>query len=93
MNAAKQYGGGELKRFVLLGSAVSVLNSFEDITKEGKPYTEKDWNPVRVAGPYCWLKMPLIDSRPLSNKLSREKIMSSDTMYPRPEPKQPRGSS
>lgn len=48
MNAAKQYGGGELKRFVLLGSAVSVLNSFEDITKEGKPYTEKDWNPATV---------------------------------------------
>jgi hypothetical protein len=31
---------------VLLGSAVSVLNSFEDLSTEGKPYTEKDWNPV-----------------------------------------------
>ena len=31
---------------MLLGSAVSVLSSFEDMTKEGKPYTEKDWNPV-----------------------------------------------
>lgn len=35
-----------LKRFVLLGSAVSVLNSFEDMSREGRPYTEKDWNPV-----------------------------------------------
>jgi len=23
-----------------------VLNSFEDLTREGKPYTEDDWNPV-----------------------------------------------
>ncbi|KAK5806187.1 hypothetical protein VI817_000445 [Penicillium citrinum] len=34
------------ERVVILGSAVAVLNSFEDMTKEGKPYTEKDWNPV-----------------------------------------------
>ncbi|KAJ5414832.1 NAD dependent epimerase/dehydratase [Penicillium cosmopolitanum] len=46
LKAAKSYGGSSLKRFILLGSAVSVLNSFEDTTKEGKPYTEKDWNPV-----------------------------------------------
>lgn len=46
LKAAKAYGGARLKRFVLLGSAVSMLNSFEDITKERKPYTEKDWNPV-----------------------------------------------
>lgn len=38
--------GKALERVVILGSAVAVLNSFEDITKEGKPYTEKDWNPV-----------------------------------------------
>ena len=38
-----------MKRFVLLGSAVSVLNSHEDITTEGQPYTEKDWNPVWTA--------------------------------------------
>lgn len=37
-----------LERVVLIGSAVAVLNSFEDITTEGKPYTEKDWNPVRL---------------------------------------------
>ncbi|KAJ6097573.1 NAD dependent epimerase/dehydratase [Penicillium canescens] len=44
--AAENHCGAALKRFVLLGSAVSVLNSFEDISKPGKPYTEKDWNPV-----------------------------------------------
>lgn len=49
LKAAKSYGGSSLKRFILLGSAVSVLNSFEDTTKEGKPYTEKDWNPVRIS--------------------------------------------
>lgn len=49
LTSAHHYGGATLKRFVLLGSAVSVLNSFEDITREGRPYTEKDWNPVRAA--------------------------------------------
>lgn len=49
LKAAHQHGGTTLKRFVLLGSAVSVLNSFEDMSREGKPYTEKDWNPVRIA--------------------------------------------
>lgn len=29
-----------------------MLNSFEDMSKEGKPYTEKDWNPVSIAGDY-----------------------------------------
>jgi len=48
LKAAKHYGGSSLKRFILLGSAVSVLNSFEDLTKEGRPYTEKDWNPVTM---------------------------------------------
>ncbi|KAJ3533230.1 hypothetical protein NM208_g648 [Fusarium decemcellulare] len=46
LKSAQDYGGAELKRFALLGSAVAVLNSFQDVTKEGKPYTEKDWNPV-----------------------------------------------
>ncbi|KAJ5183457.1 NAD dependent epimerase/dehydratase [Penicillium capsulatum] len=46
LTATHKYAGPSFQRFVLLGSAVSVLNSFEDITKEGKPYTEKDWNPV-----------------------------------------------
>lgn len=46
LKSAHKHAGKELKRFVLLGSAVSVLNSFEDTTREGKPYTERDWNPV-----------------------------------------------
>lgn len=56
LKAAHQHGGTALKRFVLLGSAVSVLNSFEDMSKEGKPYTEKDWNPVKIAG-VCLIKI------------------------------------
>ena len=48
LKAAHHYGGAALKRFVLLGSAVSVLNSFEDMSREGNPYTEKDWNPVCI---------------------------------------------
>lgn len=52
LKAAHQHGGTALKRFVLLGSAVSVLNSFEDMSREGNPYTEKDWNPVKIASVY-----------------------------------------
>lgn len=51
-----------MKRFVLLGSAVSVLDSFEDLSApEGKPYSEDDWNPVRFLGPRnmaSWLILP-----------------------------------
>jgi nucleoside-diphosphate-sugar epimerase len=46
MNAVHQFGGPQIKRFVLLGSAVAVLDSNQDITVAGKDYTEKDWNPV-----------------------------------------------
>ncbi|KAM3086289.1 hypothetical protein ACMFMG_000425 [Clarireedia jacksonii] len=46
LKAAHEKGGKQLKRFVLLGSAVSILNSFEDMTVQGKAYTEDDWNPV-----------------------------------------------
>ncbi|PIG85055.1 NAD dependent epimerase/dehydratase [Aspergillus arachidicola] len=46
LESAHRHGGTSLKRFVLLGSAVSVLNSFEDMSREGRPYTEEDWNPV-----------------------------------------------
>jgi hypothetical protein len=46
LKSAHKYGGPTLKRLVLLGSAVSILNSFEDISRAGKLYTEKDWNPV-----------------------------------------------
>lgn len=35
-----------MKRFVLLGSAVAVLDSSQNTSCAGKPYTEEDWNPV-----------------------------------------------
>jgi hypothetical protein len=38
--------GAKVKRVVLLGSAVSVLDSFQDVSVAGTDYTEKDWNPV-----------------------------------------------
>jgi hypothetical protein len=47
MDSVHKYGGPQIKRFVLLGSAVAVLDSNQDITVAGKDYTEKDWNPVR----------------------------------------------
>ncbi|MCJ1420039.1 hypothetical protein MMC32_006395 [Xylographa parallela] len=49
LQSAHAHGGPQLKRFVLLGSAVSCLDSFQDISVAGKPYTEKDWNPVTAA--------------------------------------------
>ncbi|MCJ1439041.1 hypothetical protein MMC27_008431 [Xylographa pallens] len=49
LQSAHTHGGPQLKRFVLLGSAVSCLDSFQDISVAGKPYTEKDWNPVTAA--------------------------------------------
>ena len=39
-------GGPQVKRFVLLGSSVSVLDSFQDVNVAGADYTEEDWNPV-----------------------------------------------
>jgi hypothetical protein len=53
MNSVHEFGGPQVKRFVLLGSAVAVLDSNQDITVAGKPYTEKDWNPVRPRF-QCW---------------------------------------
>lgn len=48
LKATHELGGKQVKRFVLLGSAVSILDSFEDLNApEGKPHTEDDWNPVR----------------------------------------------
>ena len=38
--------GSKLKRIVLLGSAVAVLDSFEAEGVTGRDYTEGDWNPV-----------------------------------------------
>ena len=46
IECAHKLGGNSIKRFVLLGSAVAVLNSFEDLSRVGKDYTEEDWNPV-----------------------------------------------
>ena len=46
MKAAHDLGGPQIKRFVLLGSAVAVLDSNQDISVAGKNYTEEDWNPV-----------------------------------------------
>ncbi|PWY84407.1 NAD dependent epimerase/dehydratase [Aspergillus eucalypticola CBS 122712] len=46
LESAHKHGGSTLKRIVLLGSGVSVLDSFEDMSREGHPYTEKSWNPV-----------------------------------------------
>jgi hypothetical protein len=46
MKAAHDLGGSQIRRFVLLGSAVAVLDSGQDISVSGKDYTEKDWNPV-----------------------------------------------
>jgi len=46
MKAAHDLGGPQIRRFVLLGSAVAVLDSGQDVSVSGKDYTEKDWNPV-----------------------------------------------
>ncbi|APA13259.1 hypothetical protein sscle_10g080290 [Sclerotinia sclerotiorum 1980 UF-70] len=47
LKATHELGGKQVKRFVLLGSAVSILDSFEDLNApEGKAYTEDDWNPA-----------------------------------------------
>jgi hypothetical protein len=47
ISSVHEYGGPQVKRFVLLGSAVAVLDSNQDISTAGKDYTEKDWNPVQ----------------------------------------------
>ncbi|KAI9035648.1 uncharacterized protein KD926_003159 [Aspergillus affinis] len=85
LKAAHHYGGAALKRFVLLGSEVSVHNSFEDMSREGKSYTEKDWSPV---GTYCHsfssLSSPSSQAtRSQPNKLSSERTLCSDITYPR----------
>jgi hypothetical protein len=46
MKAAHNFGGPQIKRFVLLSSAVAVLNSGQDMSVSRKDYTEEDWNPV-----------------------------------------------
>ncbi len=47
LESAHRLGGKQLKRFVLLGSAVAVMNSFAREDEKGRDYVEEDWNPVR----------------------------------------------
>ena len=47
LESAHKLGGKRLKRFVLLGSSVSIMDSFARDDKKGRDYTEEDWNPVR----------------------------------------------
>ena len=45
--AAHRHSGSRLKRIILTGSAVAVLNPFLSPDSDRKhPFTEKDWNPV-----------------------------------------------
>ena len=46
LESAHRLGGKRLKRFVLLGSSVAVMNSFAREDEKGRDYDEEDWNPV-----------------------------------------------
>ncbi|KFZ25465.1 hypothetical protein V502_00069 [Pseudogymnoascus sp. VKM F-4520 (FW-2644)] len=46
LKSVHEYGGPQVKRFVLLSSTASIQNSLEDTSQTGDPYSEKDWNPV-----------------------------------------------
>lgn len=46
LKSIHEYGGPQIKRFVLLSSTASIQNSLEDTSQTGDPYSEKDWNPV-----------------------------------------------
>lgn len=46
LKSVHEYGGPQVKRFVLLASTASIMNSLEDTSQTGDPYSEKDWNPV-----------------------------------------------
>ena len=47
LESAHKLGGKRMKRFVLLGSSVSIMDSFARDDEKGRDYTEEDWNPVR----------------------------------------------
>ena len=47
LESAHRLGGKRLKRFVLLGSSVAVMDSFAREDEKGRDYDEEDWNPVR----------------------------------------------
>ncbi|KFY07485.1 hypothetical protein V492_07100 [Pseudogymnoascus sp. VKM F-4246] len=46
LESVHQYGGPQVKRFVLLSSTAAILNSLKDTSIEGEPYNENNWNPV-----------------------------------------------
>lgn len=70
IECAHKLGGNSIKRFVLLGSAVAVLNSFEDLTRAGKDYTEEDWNPVTAA--YAIENKDVVAAYNVSKKLAEQ---------------------
>lgn len=45
-NSVREYGGPQVKRFVLLSSTASIQNSLEDTSQTLDPYSEKDWSLV-----------------------------------------------
>ena len=47
LESAHKLGGKRLKKFVLLGSSVAVIDSFAREDEKGRDYVEEDWNPVR----------------------------------------------
>ncbi|KAF7947930.1 hypothetical protein EAE96_009000 [Botrytis aclada] len=57
LKAANELGGNQVKRFILLGSAVSIIDSFEDLNApEGAPYTEDNWNAATEDDARCFMK-------------------------------------
>jgi nucleoside-diphosphate-sugar epimerase len=47
LKAAKEFGGDSLKRIVITGSGVSMIDPFRaKDDPRAEPLTEKDWNPV-----------------------------------------------
>jgi hypothetical protein len=47
LESAHKLGGKRLKKFVLLGSSVAVIDPFAREDEKGRDYVEEDWNPVR----------------------------------------------
>lgn len=46
MKAVHEFGGPQVKRFVLLTSSVAIIDSTQDMSVAGRDRNEKDWNPV-----------------------------------------------
>ena len=64
MKAAHNLGGPQIKTFVLLSSAVAVLDSAQDMSFAGRDYTEEDWNTVRC-------RMRMVHSSLITNQMTR----------------------